>query len=66
MAEIITLTKWNKLTRYQRRLLVEFLNGLLTRQSKKSSNYGFDNSTCVNGTELNNPYITTKQDKSYQ
>lgn len=63
MAEIITLIKWNKLTRYQKRLLTEFINGLLTRQSKKSEFYGFDNSTYVNGTELNNMYNTTKHDK---
>jgi len=63
MMEIIALKKWNKLTQYQRRLLVEFINGLLARQSKKSEIYGFDNSTCVNGTELNKPYITTKRYK---
>ena len=52
MMEIIALKKWNKLTRFQRRLLVEFINGLLARQSKNSQDYGFDNSTYVNGTEL--------------
>jgi len=54
MMEIIALKKWNKLTQYQRQLLVKFINGLLARQSKNSQDYGFDNSTYVNGIELIN------------
>jgi hypothetical protein len=65
MTEIITLKKWDKLTRHQKALLISFIDSLLKKQAKFISENGFDNSTCVKGTELYNPYIATEHDKSY-